>query len=201
MRVGGVDPLPVGHAELVHVGVVRRGHVRVDVRGICQVIVLRPVELVPVGSELRCLVLAQAPEGLQLHLGEQALVDFLLVGAVGQLVVFVVQVVCSVHAIAEQVLGVLAGQCIVRQEERVDVAVLGDVVVKHKKISTERLREFSEALVDNSVQRLDVGLPVWLVVQLIPVLQQTLVELPDRRVDRARRVLLELGRLRVGSGH
>ena len=201
MRVGGVDPLPVGHAELVHVGVVRRGHVRVDVRGIGQVIVLRPVELVPVGGELRCLVLAQAPVGLQLHLGEQALVDFFHVGAVGQLVVLVVQVAWIAHAIGVQVVLVCTGQWIIRQEERVDVAVLGDVVVKHQKISTERLREVSEALVDNSVQRLDVGLPVWLVVQLIPVLQQTLVELPDRPVDRARRVRLERCRLRVGSGH
>jgi hypothetical protein len=39
------------------------------------------------------LVLAQAPKGLQLHLGEQALVDFFHFSAVGQLVVIVVQVI------------------------------------------------------------------------------------------------------------
>jgi hypothetical protein len=137
LRVGRIDPLPVGHTELVHFGVVRRGQVRVDVRCIGQVIVLRPVELVPVGGELRCLVLAHAPQGLQLHVREQALVDFYHVGAVGQLVVLVVQVVCSVHAIVVQVVFVWVGQWIIRQEERVDVALLGDVVVKHQKVGAE----------------------------------------------------------------
>lgn len=78
---------------------------------------------------------------------------------------------------------------------------MNQIVLVDQSLHHVVLSECTKAFVHHVVEYLHVSLPVRLVVQLVPVLQHALVQLPNRSVNRTRRIALELSCLRERSRH